>query len=99
MYTRDLPQANMAYQGSPSEDNSSTHTWFPNIGATNHATPDLASLSAYTEYNGGDTLRVGDGMRLPISHIGHASFNTPSRSFRLSNVLHAPKLSNSLLYV
>ncbi|XP_019171110.1 PREDICTED: uncharacterized protein LOC109166677 [Ipomoea nil] len=92
------PQANVIYQETPLDPQGS-HTWLRDTGATNHATPNIAALSFSEDYKGNDTLRVGDGMRLPISHIGHAIFNSPFRSFQFSNILHVPSLSTSLLFV
>lgn len=71
------------------------HTWFPNTGATHHAT----TLSSPDEYNGSDTLRVGDSTQLSISHVGRVSLSTPYRSLSLSNILHVSNLSTSLLSV
>ncbi|XP_019197498.1 PREDICTED: uncharacterized protein LOC109191333 [Ipomoea nil] len=59
-YEKD-PQANMVYQGAPSDSSPDTHTWFPDTGGMNHATPNIAALSISDKYNGNDTLRVGDG--------------------------------------
>lgn len=73
--------------------------WIPDTRATNHATPDIAALSTSEEYTGDDTLRVGDGKGLHISRVGHASFITPSRVFKMYDILHVPSLSSSLLSV
>ncbi|XP_019158445.1 PREDICTED: uncharacterized protein LOC109155168 [Ipomoea nil] len=86
-------------RGGGRNDNWQLATQVSNIGVTNHATLDIATLSFLEDYNGNDTLRVGDGMGLPISRIGHATFNSPSRSFQLSNILCVPSLSTSLLSV
>ncbi|XP_019156025.1 PREDICTED: uncharacterized protein LOC109152820 [Ipomoea nil] len=59
-YAKD-PQVNIVYQESPSDPQGS-HSWFPYAGATNHTTPNIAVFSFSEEYNGNDTLRVGDGM-------------------------------------
>ncbi|XP_019188353.1 PREDICTED: uncharacterized protein LOC109182657 [Ipomoea nil] len=55
------PQANVIYQETPSDPQGS-QTWLPDTGATNHATPGIAALSFLEDYNGNDTLRVGDDM-------------------------------------
>ncbi|XP_019163612.1 PREDICTED: probable H/ACA ribonucleoprotein complex subunit 1-like protein [Ipomoea nil] len=92
------PQANLTYQNN-SPDQNGSQVWIPDPGATNHVTPDIAALSTYEEYTCNDILRVGDGKALSISRVGHASFNTPSRSVQLSNILHVRSLSTSLLSV
>ena len=64
-----------------------------------HVTPDLATLTTSKPYLGNDNLHVGDGKRLPISHLGHTKIYTPHRSFTLSNVLHVPTITKPLLSV
>jgi hypothetical protein len=76
-----------------------TAEWFPDTGANQHVTPDLATLTASEPYNGNDNLHVGDGKGLPISHIGHTKLYTPHHSFNLSNVLHVPTITKPLLSV
>jgi len=45
--------------------------WYPDTGATNHVTADLANLNLHTDgYTGTDQLHVGNGQGLPISHTG-----------------------------
>ena len=73
--------------------------WFPNIGANQHVTPDLATLNASEPYLGNDNLHVGDGKSFPISLIGHTKIYTPHRSFTLSNVLYVPAITKPLLFV
>jgi len=57
-----------------------TAEWFPDTGANQHVTPDLATLNASEPYNGNDNLHVGDSKGLSISHIGHTKLYTPHRS-------------------
>jgi len=71
--------------------------WFPDTGANQHVTPDLATLTAAESYLGNDNLHVGDGKGLPISHLGHIKIYTPHRSFTLTNVLHVPAITKPLL--
>jgi histone deacetylase 1/2 len=73
--------------------------WFPDTGANQHVTPDLATLTASEPYLGNDNLHVGDGEGLPISHLGHTKIYTPHRSFTLSNVFHVPAITKPLLSV
>jgi len=73
--------------------------WFPDTGANQHITPDLATLTASEPYLGNDNLHVGDGKGLPISHLGHTKIYTPHHSFTLSNVLHVPAITKPLLSV
>jgi len=73
--------------------------WFSDIGANQHVTHDLATLTASEPYFGNDNLHVGDGKTLPISHLGHTKVYTPHRSFTLSNVLLVPAIIKPLLSV
>lgn len=75
------------------------HNWFPNTGAMNHATLDGSMMSSTTSYNGLDALRVRNSLGFPIVGIDHANLTTKSRNLKLSNVLHVPSLSASLLSV
>ncbi|XP_019198390.1 PREDICTED: uncharacterized protein LOC109192271 [Ipomoea nil] len=67
--------------------------------ATANITPTTAPLRSFSEYNGPDQIRLGDGNSLHISHIGHATIPTPSSALSLENVLHAPQLHKSLVSV
>ncbi|XP_019155773.1 PREDICTED: uncharacterized protein LOC109152529 [Ipomoea nil] len=91
-------QANLVV---PGEEEGSTggSGWFPDTGATAHATPDASMMAQSDEYTGGDVLRVGNGASLTISRVGHASISSLSKTLHLNNVLHVPKLSVPLLSV
>ncbi|XP_019185902.1 PREDICTED: uncharacterized protein LOC109180671 [Ipomoea nil] len=94
------PSGYLVFQNDLGVDSlSNSHTWFPNTGVTNHVTPDIATLSTSEEYTNNETLRIGDGMCMSISRVGHDIFDTLSRSFKMSNILHVPGLSASLLSV
>jgi histone deacetylase 1/2 len=73
--------------------------WFPDTGANQHVTPDLATLTASEPYLDNDNLHVSDGKSLLISHLGHTKIYTPHRYFTLSNVLHVPTITKPLLFV
>ncbi|XP_019177872.1 PREDICTED: uncharacterized protein LOC109173069 [Ipomoea nil] len=53
------PRPHVAY---PVDDTASVSTqqWFPDTGASKHATPDPSLMSSAVSYNGPDHLRVGD---------------------------------------
>jgi hypothetical protein len=74
--------------------------WYLDTGATHYVTHDLANLNLRAnEYQGSDHIRVGNGTRLPIKHIGTTQISTPTTTFRLNNVLHVLDISNNLLSV
>jgi len=68
-------------------------------GANQHFTHDLATLTNSAPYLGNDYLHVGDGKGLSISHIGHTILCFPKHTCKLSNVLHVPYITKSLLSV
>uniref|UniRef100_A0A251S8E3 Putative zinc finger, CCHC-type n=1 Tax=Helianthus annuus TaxID=4232 RepID=A0A251S8E3_HELAN len=68
-------------------------------GATDHAAPNQAFMHNLSEYGGPDEIVLGNGNTLSISHIGHSSIPTSSRSLLLQNVLLVPKLRNRLISV
>lgn len=84
-----VPSAHMAAFSSGAQPHS--FDWFPDAGATHltHANP----------YPGHDTLRVGNGNGLSISHVGSSTFHSPPPPIHLSNVLHVHGLTKSLVSV
>jgi len=74
-------------------------TWFPNTGANQHVTPDLATLTDSAPNLSNNYLHVGDGIGLSIFQIGHTILCSPKRTFTLSNVLHVPHITKPLLSV
>jgi histone deacetylase 1/2 len=69
------------------------------MGANQHVTPDLASMTSSEPYTSSDQLHVGNGKGLVISHIAHSKLYTPKHTFILSNVLHVPHIKKPLLFV
>ena len=73
--------------------------WYPHSGATNHVTADLQNLNSHCEYQGPDTIKVGDGTGLRILHTGSSSIQTPHKSLLLNKILHVPSITQNLLSV
>jgi hypothetical protein len=75
-------------------------SWYPDTGSTHHLTHDLSNLTIRAdEYHGPDQIRVGNGQGLPISHAGLSSLSTPTRVFKLSQLLHVPQIQKNLISV
>jgi hypothetical protein len=74
-------------------------TWFPDTGANQHVTPDIAGMTHADPYLGNDQLYVGDGKGLIISNTTHKIMHTPKRTFTVSNIIHVPKIKKRLLSV
>lgn len=58
-------------------------TWLFDTGASHHVTSNRSTLHSVSEYGGPDEIILGDGKGLSISHIGHTSLSTSSRSLSL----------------
>ena len=93
-------------QYAPSEynvDASSSTSWYPDSGATNHISNDFGNLNSASEYNGGKLLHLGDGKGIKIKHVGNSIFspnsNPLSKSLFINNLLHVPQISRNLLSV
>ncbi|KAM0037798.1 putative RNA-directed DNA polymerase [Helianthus debilis subsp. tardiflorus] len=95
--SRAAPQAN--YATSSDAGSQSGLTWKPDTGANGHATPDLSGIDNPEAYFGNDSLLIGDGNPLPIFHIGSSTIFSPSKTFKLSDILHVPELKQNLLSV
>jgi hypothetical protein len=52
-------------------------TWFPGIGANQHVTPDITSMTYAKPYLDNDQLHIGDGKRLVISNTAYNILHTP----------------------
>ena len=64
-----------------------------------HITPNLTTLIDSASYPCNDYFHVGDGKSLAISHIVHTTLHFPKHIFKLSNVLHVPHITKSLLSI
>ncbi|KAF8407173.1 hypothetical protein HHK36_006299 [Tetracentron sinense] len=91
----DIPQALAAMHLSDSEN----AEWFLNTGATAHITDNPGKLFNLNPYKGKDSVMVGNGNLLKISHIGEEKVSNGDISIPLKNVLLVPKIKKSLLSV
>ena len=85
-----------AYIASPMTVNDAS--WFLDSGATHHVTSTTDSMNTNSEYSGTGKLALGDGSKLPITHIGHIILPT-SRSLHLKNVLMVPSITKNLISI
>ncbi|GAB2267282.1 hypothetical protein Dimus_038662 [Dionaea muscipula] len=69
--------------------------WIADSGASTHMTSDVGLLNNVTSYPTKDTVTIGNGEGLPISHIGYSNLGP----LALNNVLLIPKLKANLLSV
>ncbi|MFS7992367.1 putative transcription factor interactor and regulator CCHC(Zn) family [Helianthus anomalus] len=89
------PSANYADYRSPAP----TTNWLPDTGTNGHSSLDTSSLDYAEPYFGDESLHVGNGMPLPILHIGSKTFTSPNKTFHLKDILHVPALKKNLLSV
>ena len=73
-------------------------SWYLDSGATHHTTPNDASLTKSSEYNGSGVLTVGNGASLPTSHIDSFSLAT-SKPLHLRNILLARNITKNLISI
>ncbi|XP_012854397.1 PREDICTED: uncharacterized protein LOC105973901 [Erythranthe guttata] len=83
------PQANLAARNSTSNNSG----WLVDSGASHHITSDLQNLAIHSDYGGNEDIIVGDGNNIPITHIGSTALNSHNNTFKLNNVLCAPRSS------
>ncbi|CAL8165948.1 unnamed protein product [Prunus armeniaca] len=61
--------------------------WLIDSGASHHVTPNFANLSLHTNYEGLDSVVIGNGSSMGITHVGSTSLPTSSRAFALHDDL------------
>lgn len=74
-------------------------TFYVDSGATSHMTNNAGKLLNPKIYEGPDTIYVGNGNELSISHIGNAHMFTKHGKLLLKDVLEVPELKKNLLSV
>lgn len=92
---KDIPQALVAISLEDFQD----LEWFPDLGATTHLTNDVGNFSNVRPHKGSDTIIIGNGASLKITHIGNARISTASRKFHLKNVLVVPEITRNLISI
>ncbi|KAJ1686058.1 hypothetical protein LUZ63_017448 [Rhynchospora breviuscula] len=85
-----------AYVAQPSNAPNSAD-WIIDSGASHHVTNDVNNLSSFFNYDGSDTLQIGDGSGLPIHHIGTTSLLLSNYMIHLKDTLHVANFSRNLI--
>ncbi|KAF5441809.1 hypothetical protein F2P56_036972 [Juglans regia] len=74
--------------------------WHVDTGATHHLTNDVANLNlSNANYNGLDSVHVGNGKGLQIFKTGSSKFSTATSTFVLNQVLLVPEIQKNLISV
>ncbi|PKU70166.1 Retrovirus-related Pol polyprotein from transposon TNT 1-94 [Dendrobium catenatum] len=74
-------------------------SWFLDSGASSHITNSLENMTISTPYQGSDTMTIGDGSSVNVSHTGAGILPTPSRKLNLSHILLSPSIQYNLLSI
>lgn len=74
-------------------------SWYPDSGATNHITADSTAVPNSTTYDGQGNIIVGNGSTLPIARVVSNVISSTSKPLILRNMLHAPDITKTLLFV
>lgn len=91
----DVPKALAAIQMS----DQSGQEWFPDSAATAHITAAPSSLQNTAPYHGPESVMVGNGEQMPITHVGSTVITTPQGSIPLLDVLVCPGIQKNLLSI
>ena len=70
-------------------------TWFPDTGANQHVTPDIAGMTHAEPYFGNDKLHVSDGKGHVISNTTHNILRTLNESLLCLIYCMCRKLKNN----
>lgn len=81
------------------EVTNSESEWYPDSGVTAHITNSTQRLHHSHPYHGSDSVIVGDGSFLPITHVGSANLPSTSGNLPLKDILVCPDIAKSLLSV
>ena len=73
--------------------------WLTDTSASDHITPDLSQLSLAQQPAIGESVIVGNGQDLPVTHIGNGKLITSSHNFCLNNILRVPRTASNLLSI
>lgn len=73
--------------------------WYPDSGATHHVTNSTQNLQSVLPYSGYDSVLVGNGYLLPITHVGSIAIPVISGMLPLNDVLVCPRIAKFLLSV
>jgi hypothetical protein len=75
------------------------HQWYADSGANIHVTSDLANLATSQPYDVDDSVGVGNGTSLNISHTGTSAIQTHSSILTLKDIACCPQASAQLLSI
>ncbi|OIT28481.1 retrovirus-related pol polyprotein from transposon tnt 1-94, partial [Nicotiana attenuata] len=91
-------QANFSNHANYAANHSSS--WIVDSGTSHHITDNPNSLQSATHFLGNDEIIIGEGKRIPITHIGQTTFSYDNtKPFHLHNVFCSPRIKRNLILV
>ncbi|GAA0168607.1 hypothetical protein LIER_23283 [Lithospermum erythrorhizon] len=93
--SRPYSHINQKFKGKFSKGKSTYNGSYGQNGASAHMTGDISLLHSLVPYNGTTKVMIGNGVLLPISHIGTANIS----SLTLSDVFLVPDLKKNLISI
>ncbi|KAL4280812.1 hypothetical protein GQ457_03G013600 [Hibiscus cannabinus] len=93
-FTRFSPTVN-----GPAATGSKDVVWFPDSGATHHITGDRSNLQSEMVYSGMDSLLMGNGNKVEITHVGPGTLSAVDRCLTLRNLLCVLDIKRNMLSV
>ena len=91
----ELPQAIAALAIKDEDDNA----LYDDSGDVTHILNNPGKVSKLKTYKGGDSLYVGNGDSLDITHIGEGDIYTENGKLKLKNILIVPEIKKNLLSI
>lgn len=73
--------------------------WHLDTGAMDHITNNSGNLYSLVPYQGTNSVMVGNGETLPITHIGIATIGSSPSPIQLYNILLVPSIKKDVLLV
>jgi histone deacetylase 1/2 len=77
----------------------STSDWFMDTGASSHMASGTGNLNQLGPLYSSSSVTVGNGARMPVTHLATSSIPTSSNPLSLNNVLITPSLVKNLISV
>jgi hypothetical protein len=66
--------------------------------ATDHITSDLDRIAIRDAYNGNERVHIGNGAGLHISHVGHGTLNTTTKTLSLFPIYSMFPISQKIFF-
>ena len=77
-----------------------TSNWLTDTRCSDHVTPNLSQLSLKSQAaTSHETITIGNGQELSMTHVGDGKLQTPSHCFRSDNILRVLDLASNILSV